>query len=223
MFVEHSRPTAGLGRPPKEQTRLRQSRTRLLGRRRANAQRARVHSPVAILAAMLVLAVGSPLAAAKTTPSPGVHIDPGSPVAKEYGIPLAEARGGGTGTGSGSGQLFGRGITRAPASAPKPTPTVTPSAAPGPAAAGGSVARTAPAAKRTARPRAHHAAPAGRARGTEVAATPATQLPPLSRPAATTGTGIAWMLGVAALVLALGGLGGAVLARHGRRTSARTS
>ncbi|MDQ6778682.1 MAG: hypothetical protein M3071_21210, partial [Actinomycetota bacterium] len=60
---------------------------------------------------MLVPAMGSSVALARPAPPPGVHIDPGSPVAKEYAIPLASARGGG---GSGSGQLFGGGITRAP-------------------------------------------------------------------------------------------------------------
>jgi hypothetical protein len=44
---------------------------------------------------------------------PGVHIDPGSPAAKEYAIPLSKAREGGGGGGSSGTEaaLFGAGIT----------------------------------------------------------------------------------------------------------------
>jgi hypothetical protein len=46
---------------------------------------------------------------------PGVHVDPGSPAAHEYALPLGQARqtGGGSGTSNGSsenGSLFGAGI-----------------------------------------------------------------------------------------------------------------
>jgi hypothetical protein len=207
----------------KESTRLRQSRIRLLGRRCAIAQSARVHSPLIVLAAILMLAAGSTVAAAKPTPPPGVHIDPGSPAAKEYAIPLSEARGGGT---TGNGQLFGRGITRAskPApstSAPSASGTDTAVAVAAPATPSTSAPRRVmrqPAAHVRTVPKHHHARP--------VVAAPAAQVSQPSRPVADGtggGTGIVWMLGVAALVLALGGLGGAVIARHGRRTSARTS
>jgi hypothetical protein len=171
-----------------------------------------------MLATMLMLAVWSSAAMAKPTPSPGVHIDPGSPAAKEYAIPLAQARGGGSG-GSGSGQLFGRGITRSPTVAPSSAPT---DASP---TAEATAAPVTPSRKRHRRV-AHHAAvrarAAPRAQAGQIAAAPTTQISAPARTAGS-GSGIAWMLGVAALVLALGGLGGAVLARHGRGTSASTS
>ncbi len=51
---------------------------------------------------------------------PGVHIDPGSPAAKEYAIPLSAARQTGAGSGGGSSSsLFGAGIApRGPGSPP---------------------------------------------------------------------------------------------------------
>ncbi|HEX5225896.1 MAG TPA: hypothetical protein VFW29_12280 [Solirubrobacteraceae bacterium] len=64
--------------------------------------------------AFAVLAVGL---IAGATPAlavePGVHIDPGSPAAKEYAIPLSQAREGGRGGGSSGTEaaLFGTGIT----------------------------------------------------------------------------------------------------------------
>lgn len=68
-----------------------------------------------LLLAALLAVVGSCLpsaaVAAPGTPSAGVHVDPSSPVAKEYALPLATARGAPADTGS-VGSLFGRGITR---------------------------------------------------------------------------------------------------------------
>jgi hypothetical protein len=49
--------------------------------------------------------------AGSTSPTAGVHMDPGSPVAKEYALPLATARGAPADTGS-NGSLFGSGITK---------------------------------------------------------------------------------------------------------------
>lgn len=52
-------------------------------------------------------------AQAATGLEPGVHADPGSPAAKEYALPLNQARGAGGGTGhtaSSSAALFGAGI-----------------------------------------------------------------------------------------------------------------
>jgi len=197
-----------------------------LGRRSAFARRARVHASVMLLAAGLLLAVASSTALAKQSPPPGVHLDPGSPAAKEYAIPLAQARAGGGSGGSGSGQLFGHGITRAP-SPPASAPVTS---APENATAAPTGAPTVALTPRKRSPRRivqHVGAPApvaAKHRARPVAAAPA-PAPAPSGPvrAAGSGAGIAWMLGVAALVLALGGLGGAVLARHGRRTSARTS
>jgi hypothetical protein len=200
----------------------------MFGGRRAIAQRTGVRlSRLMTFAAVLSLAVTSPAAAGSPTAptaAPGVHIDPGSPVAKEYAIPLAQARGGGNSSGSGGGQLFGSGITRAPsataASAPSPAET-------------GSVALTPRTPRpRGDRPRAHESRSrrpvrsAARPRSapvTPVAARAADPVMGLGRSNGGGGNGTAWMLGVAALVLALGGLGGAVLARHSRRASARAS
>lgn len=72
---------------------------------------------MALLATAAVGSASPPLAAAL---EPGVHVDPGSPAAKEYAIPLTQARqtgqGGSTRSGS-SGTLFGAGI------APKRSPS----------------------------------------------------------------------------------------------------
>jgi hypothetical protein len=186
---------------------------------------------VATLVCAFLLGAGASTAAASGPPAPGVHIDPGSPVAKEYAIPLAQAR---AGSGSSGGQLFGKGIT--PAQSTTPAPVTPPPAAAAPAAepatetAGGvHAARHAhraaghhPGARRRARPT-HRAAD----RGTQVAAATAApasaELSASSRPSGGGGAGIEWMVGVAALVLALGGLGGAVLARHSRSASTPTS
>lgn len=67
---------------------------------------------------LLLAALGASFMAAPTTalagqssPTAGVHIDPSSPVAKEYALPLATARGAPADTGS-TGSLFGSGITK---------------------------------------------------------------------------------------------------------------
>jgi hypothetical protein len=72
-------------------------------------------SVTGILAALTVaLALGcvSASAQAATGLEPGVHVDPGSPAAKQYALPLSQARqtGGGASTNSGSAVLFGAGI-----------------------------------------------------------------------------------------------------------------
>jgi hypothetical protein len=168
---------------------------------------------VVVLVAGLVV-VSSPAMAAGV-PS-GVRVDPGSPAAKEYAIPLSQARGGG---GSGSGSLFGRGVTKAP----------TPAAStPAPVAVVGTGTKIASRHKRAA---AHRRA-AGRPRvrvpaGSVAEASPrhaASRVPPGGSVAGSGGgSGIVWMLGVAALVLALGGVGSVVVGRYSRRPSAGTS
>ena len=69
-------------------------------------------SVAAVAAGVLALLATSAFAL-----EPGVHIDPGSPAAKEYALPVDQARGtgsGGKGEGEGSGgsseKLFGAGI-----------------------------------------------------------------------------------------------------------------
>jgi hypothetical protein len=62
---------------------------------------------VAVLAVSLSAHLASPAAALE----PGVHVDPGSPAAKEYALPVNEARGTGEETSHGPPQkLFGAGI-----------------------------------------------------------------------------------------------------------------
>jgi hypothetical protein len=158
-----------------------------------------------VAAAALVLALVVPALAygSGTPPSSGVHVDPGSPSSKEYAVPLGSARGSSTPNGPGSTKLFGSGIT----------PSTTPSTKASDPAAHSNVRR------HQARKRAHHRkhrAAAHRARA-NAAKTPA--------PAAVLnsggggGAGAGLMIGAAALVLALGGIGAFVVARRGRRTS----
>lgn len=63
---------------------------------------------------------GNALAAAGSSLEPGVHIDPRSPAAKEYALPLAQARqiGAGGGASENEGPLFGAGITPSGPSGP---------------------------------------------------------------------------------------------------------
>lgn len=70
--------------------------------------RTRVGRPVVVLVAgALVLPAGA--SAAGGSP---LHVDPTSPVAKAYALPLGTARAGSSGSGRGA-QLFGSGIKRA--------------------------------------------------------------------------------------------------------------
>src|SRR5690349_20643591 len=66
-----------------------------------------------IMGALAVLASSSLLLVAPATAlEPGVHVDPGSPAAHEYALPLGQARqtGGGSSNGGENGGLFGAGI-----------------------------------------------------------------------------------------------------------------
>lgn len=66
---------------------------------------------LATLAAGVSMGLPAVALAGAVSPTAGVHIDPSSPVAKEYALPLATARGAPADTGS-TGALFGRGITK---------------------------------------------------------------------------------------------------------------
>jgi hypothetical protein len=70
--------------------------------------------PVAGILAMLALSCLAVSAHAATGLEPGVHVDPGSPAAKEYALPLNQARQTGANTSgkasTGSAALFGAGI-----------------------------------------------------------------------------------------------------------------
>lgn len=67
---------------------------------------------LSVFVTALLLAVAMPRAATAGGAASGIHIDPGSPAAKEYALPLSSARGVPPGSAS-SGGLFGVGITYA--------------------------------------------------------------------------------------------------------------
>jgi hypothetical protein len=79
----------------------------------------RVRPLVTLICAACTLAI--PAAASASDSSP-VHVDPGSPVAKEYALPLASARGAAPESGK-SGSLFGSGLGHGDKSAPPKTVT----------------------------------------------------------------------------------------------------
>jgi hypothetical protein len=156
---------------------------------------------------------------------PGVHVDPNSPAAKEYQIPLGAARGNGQSGSSSRGSLFGKGITPASTtssdtSTTSPVPATT---TPSPPAQTATVHhrhhRTSHKRHRTSHRRQAVAAagsPSGGAGSGPRSASP----PSPAREIGTGsggGTGITWMLGAAVAVLLLGGLGGGLLARRDRR------
>jgi hypothetical protein len=167
------------------------------------------------LAATVALALPAAAAAGGATgPQAGVHVDPGSPAAKEYAIPLGQARANGGGSsGSGSGQLFGSGITRASASSAPNRGQQPTSASAGTARSTHRVARAGAQAHRRVPGRVAVHARAGRAGAPGGPA----QASRVLGSGSGAGSGLIWMLAAAALVLALGGAGGAALARRGRR------
>jgi hypothetical protein len=133
-------------------------------------------------------------AQAATGLEPGVHPDPGSPAAKEYALPLNQARGAGGGTGhtaSSSAALFGAGIK--------------------PPGAGGS-GRARSSAVNTPRG-ARHGAPSS----DPGAPVPAIVLRAARSQASSNGNGsLLTLLGGGAIILVLGGFGGTLMRRSHR-------
>jgi hypothetical protein len=165
---------------------------------------------VALGFAVLLLAM--PAGAFARLP-PGVHVDPGSPAGKEYGIPLSQARGGGD---SGSRGLFGSGITRSTPGPPPAQPAGGPAATASPKQPrAGAHSRT----RATTHPRSHRGAGQGHQRSSHLPRALARQPKVVLGSSSGSGTGILWMAGVGALVLVLGGIGGAAIGRRGRRTT----
>jgi hypothetical protein len=163
----------------------------------------------AVVAALVVLGLSSPQPAAAASLPPGVHVDPNSPAAKEYAIPLGQARAGNSSGGAGSQKPFGSGITSVGTASSSPPGTAAASSA----TTSGSP-RVTPRRTRARRSTGAAAIPLFAARPISLA-----KIPPPSRLLGSDhgGTpGVIWMLGVAALVLALGGLGGGALARRSR-------
>jgi hypothetical protein len=162
----------------------------------------RITATLAVLGSTFV-----PAGQAAAALEPGVHVDPGSPAAKEYALPLSQARG----TGSTSspqtgpeGTLFGAGITP-PGSGGSPRG---PGAGSGRATPGANPAGPAASGK-----------PSGRGAGAGSADAPAVTQAVLraAREQGSSGSGSTLaLLGGAVAVLVLGGFGGTVL-RHSRR------
>lgn len=170
-----------------------------------------VKRDLAVVAIFMVsVAVALATAAPAAALPPGVHTDPNSPASKEYAIPLGVARGGGPAGGSGSPQLFGTGITNARAATNAPGSGTSAGGATNAPSAGGGTSN-----------------PGKGSRGTHqpvVAGPSATEAAKVLPPAKLLnsghgGSGVLWMLGVAAIVLVAGGLGGVALARRNRGTS----
>jgi hypothetical protein len=134
---------------------------------------------------------------------PGVHVDPGSPAAKEYALPVSQARGAGGGSSEGAHeQLFGAGIKPPSSGSPR----------------GGS-----PSAATGAR---GDAKSAGQSESGSAAT--ATQSPPTlvrrvadGQASSGGGSSLPVLLGGGVAVIVLGAFAGIVL-RHGRRPTSAT-
>jgi hypothetical protein len=132
---------------------------------------------------------------------PGVHPDPGSPAAKEYALPLNQARqvgeGGGSHASSGSGALFGAGIK--------------PPGSGGSGRAGSSAGSTQRDTRRNA---------SGQAQSGQSSPVPAIVLRAARSQASSSGGGsLLALLAGGVAILVLGAFGGTVM-RHSRRSSA---
>jgi hypothetical protein len=179
-----------------------------------------------LVCAGCALALPPPALAAGGSP---VHVDPASPVAKEYALPLATARGAPPESGQ-SGKLFGAGIKHT-STVPTHTAT-TPTAAPPPASTQSEQTITPPVppttTTTTAPPRRHrHRRPHRPVHVTTVTlpvlttpTTASTQITAHATPAAYrvlrpgAGSGLLWMVLAAVLVLAIGSIGGVLLRRR---------
>lgn len=139
---------------------------------------------------------------------PGVHGDPGSPAAKQYALPLNQARQ----TGSSRDGLFGAGIKRSPPRATAPASTTSPDGSQRKEPELGAGARTGTSAREGQRLR-------GRTVDSRVEAYGATlpaAVQSASRAGATSSGSLLALIGGGVAVLVLGVLGGTVL--KGRRS-----
>jgi hypothetical protein len=173
-----------------------------------------------------VCALALPASALAAGGSP-VHVDPASPVAKEYALPLATARGAPPESGQ-SGKLFGSGIkhssstrtqTQTQTVATPPPPPVTQVQQPVTSTA--TLTATTPTPKPRPHPHAHRPehvttvtlpalTTATNNREITASATPAAYR--VLRPGS--GSGLLWMIIAAVVVIALGSAGGVILARR---------
>jgi hypothetical protein len=146
---------------------------------------------------MLTWGLSAAAAQAATGLEPGVHVDPGSPAAKEYALPLNQARQTGAGASSSStssGPLFGAGIK--------------------PPGAGGSSHSGSGSGTAKATGRGGAAGPNGANTAARLSALPSALLRASSSQASSGGGGsILALLGGGVAILVLGGLGGMILKR----------
>jgi len=169
-----------------------------------------------VVCAMCILVLPAAASASKGSP---VHIDPASPVAKEYALPLATARGAPPESGR-SGGLFGSGIKHGSSGPPSSQTTTNSEAVPvqtettPPATTTTTQATTSPK---------HHqpehittvtlpnlVTPPGSSTTTTANAVPAAYK--VLKPGS--GSGLLWMLLAAIVVVAIGSAGGLALARR---------
>lgn len=156
---------------------------------------------------MLTWGLSAAAAQAATGLEPGVHVDPGSPAAKEYALPLNQARQTGAGASSSStssGPLFGAGIK--------------------PPGAGGSSHSGSGSGSGTGKAtgRGGAAGPNGASGAARLSTLPAAVLRASSSQASSGGGGsILALLGGGVAILVLGGLGGMILKRS-RHSAAST-
>jgi len=174
-----------------------------------------------LVCAGCALALPAPALAAGGSP---VHVDPASPVAKEYALPLATARGAPPESGQ-SGKLFGSGIKH-PSTVPTQTATTTIATPPPTSTQSEQTITSALPTTVSHRPhphRRHHrpvhvttvtlpvlTTPMTASREITARATPAAYR--VLRPGS--GSGVLWMVLVAVLVLGIGSAGGVLLRRR---------
>jgi hypothetical protein len=178
---------------------------------------------VSAVLAFAALAASGPALFAQSAAAlePGVHVDPGSPAAKEYALPVSQARGAGGGSEGSHEQLFGAGIKPPSSGSPRGGSPRGGSAGSG-SARGGSP--SSPTARRGASKAAGAASPRSAAGTGATRAIDSQPTPSLVRRAAdrqsSSDGGSSWpvLLGGGVLVLVLGAFAGVVL-RHGRRAT----
>jgi hypothetical protein len=175
-----------------------------------------------LVCAVCAVALPAPALAAGGSP---VHVDPSSPVAKEYALPLATARGAPAESGQ-SGKLFGSGIKHASSTPAQTTtlatrpPPVTQVPQPVTSTATLTATTTAPAPKPRPHRRRHPEHVTTVTLPTLTAATTNREVTASATPAAYrvlrpgSGSGLLWMILAAVVVIALGSAGGIVLSRR---------
>jgi hypothetical protein len=175
-----------------------------------------------LIAALVGCCTVLPAAAAQAQSGPGVTVDPGSPSAKEYGIPLEDARRKADPSGSAShhvvqgsrkSPLFGEGVS--PGGQQNPAGSAGGGSAARGSARGGSADSSSAGGARRRQRRGSPAAGSVSAGAVKPRRAPAAVVDAAARPGAPSGgSSTALFVGIGALVLGLGALGGLVLRRR---------